>query len=215
MAPADAFWRDPRLGTPGRVELSAGTVDYHSFGSGPALLFVHGYLVNANIWRKLVPLLGDTYRCITPDWPLGSHRTALRVGADMTPRGVGGLIAEFAERTGLDDVTLIGNDSGGAYAQIAAAHHPDRFARLVLNSCETASAPKDHTATLSVSRLATLSSTPSAPHATCRVFPSPTRQSSGATPKAATPPSGQDCSPTATPPTPAWSAWQPWHQPAT
>lgn len=137
MAPADAFWRDPRLGTPGRIELTAGTVDYHSVGSGPALLFVHGYLVNANIWRKIVPLLGDTYRCITPDWPLGSHRTALRPGADVTPRGVGELIAEFVERTGLDDVTLIGNDSGGAYAQIAAARHPDRFARLVLNSCET------------------------------------------------------------------------------
>ncbi|NGN95833.1 alpha/beta hydrolase [Nocardioides sp. KC13] len=136
-APTDAFWRDPRLGTPERVDLSAGTLDYHSHGYGPTLLFVHGYLVNANIWRTLVPLLGDRYRCITPDWPLGSHRTALNPGADLSPRGMGDLIAEFVERTGLDDVTLIGNDSGGAYAQVAAAQHPDRFVRLVLNSCET------------------------------------------------------------------------------
>jgi pimeloyl-ACP methyl ester carboxylesterase len=34
-------------------------------------------------------------------------------------------------------VTLIGNDSGGAYSQIATAAHPERVARLVLNSCET------------------------------------------------------------------------------
>src|SRR5439155_5831562 len=35
------------------------------------------------------------------------------------------------------DVTLIGNDSGGAYGQIAAADRPERIGRLVLNSCET------------------------------------------------------------------------------
>lgn len=134
---AGVRWRDPRLGALEHVHLSAGTLEYHSYGAGPTLLFVHGYLVNANIWRKIVPRLGDSYRCLTPDWPLGSHRTALQPGADLSPRGIGDLIAEFVERTGLRDVTLIGNDSGGAYAQIAAAHHPDRFVRLVLNSCET------------------------------------------------------------------------------
>ena len=137
MGPADAFWRDPRLGTPERIDLSAGTLDFHSSGSGPTLLFVHGYLVNANIWRKIVPLLSDRYRCVTPDWPLGSHRTAMNPDTDLSPQGMGDLIAEFVERTGLDDITLVGNDSGGAYAQVAAAHHPDHFRRLVLNSCET------------------------------------------------------------------------------
>jgi pimeloyl-ACP methyl ester carboxylesterase len=137
MAGADVFWRDPRLGTLERVDLSAGTLEFHSSGSGPTLLFVHGYLVNANIWRKIVPRLSQRYRCVTPDWPLGSHRTALRPGTDLSPQGMGDLIAEFVDRTGLSDVTLVGNDSGGAYAQIAAANHPDRFVRLVLNSCET------------------------------------------------------------------------------
>ena len=34
-------------------------------------------------------------------------------------------------------MTLVGNDSGGAYSQIAAAARPERIARLALNSCET------------------------------------------------------------------------------
>jgi pimeloyl-ACP methyl ester carboxylesterase len=119
------------------VQLSGGTVEYHDRGDGPVLLFVHGYLVNANIWRTLVPLLAGTFRCITPDWPLGSHRIPVHRDADLSPRGIARLIAELLDALELTDVTLVGNDSGGAYAQLAAAESPERLGRLVLNSCET------------------------------------------------------------------------------
>ena len=62
--------RDPRLGTPHEVDLPAGPLRYYETGDGPPIVFVHGYLVNANLWRKLVPLLADRFRCITVDWPL-------------------------------------------------------------------------------------------------------------------------------------------------
>lgn len=133
----ETIWRDGRLGDRRRIELSSGPVEYHDIGSGPVVVFVHGYLVNANIWRRLVPLLADDVRCITPDWPLGSHVLPMRADADLSPLGIGDLIAEFIDATGLDDVTLVGNDSGGAYSQIAASRHRRRISRLVLNSCET------------------------------------------------------------------------------
>src|SRR5919197_1619964 len=117
-------WRDPRLGTAREVRLPAGTVRYHEAGSGPALVFVHGYLVNTNIWRKLIPLLADRYRCITPDWPLGSHVVSVARDADLSPPGIARLIADFLDALDLSDVTLVGNDSGGAYAQLVAADHP-------------------------------------------------------------------------------------------
>jgi pimeloyl-ACP methyl ester carboxylesterase len=129
--------RDPRLGAAHEVRLPSGTVRYHEAGSGPALVFVHGYLVNADIWRKLVPLLAEEFRCITPDWPLGSHEVPMDRDADLTPPGMARLIADFLTALDLRDVTLVGNDSGGAYSQIAATEHPDRIGRLVLASCET------------------------------------------------------------------------------
>ena len=135
--PSTFAWRDERLGKRRRIDLSSGPLEYHDVGSGPVVVFVHGYLVNANIWRKLVPLLADHVRCITPDWPLGSHGLPMHADADLTPVGIGGQIAEFLAAAGLEDVTLVGNDSGGAYSQIAASRHPDRINRLVLNSCET------------------------------------------------------------------------------
>ena len=57
------------------------------------------------------------------------------------PAGVAGLIADALEALELEGVTLVGNDSGGAYSQIALAGHGERIgervSRLVLTSCET------------------------------------------------------------------------------
>ncbi|WP_319449697.1 MULTISPECIES: alpha/beta hydrolase [unclassified Mycobacterium] len=130
-------WRDSRLGVAKDVRLSSGLIRYHECGSGPALVFVHGYLVNANIWRKVVPHLADDFHCVTPDWPLGSHDIPMERDADLSPLGIARLIAELIAALDLRDVTLVGNDSGGAYCQIAAAESPPRVSRLVLASCET------------------------------------------------------------------------------
>jgi pimeloyl-ACP methyl ester carboxylesterase len=130
-------WRSPLLGEPARIETAAGPVEYFERGVGPTLVFAHGWLANANLWRAVVDLLAPRFRCITLDLPLGSHRISMNAGANLTPAGCGELIATALDRLDLREVTLVGNDSGGAYSQIATAAHPERIARLVLNSCET------------------------------------------------------------------------------
>jgi len=134
-------WRSELLGESRSLELPSGTLDYFERGEGPALLFSHGWLANANLWRKVVDILCDEFRCLVLDLPLGSHRTPMDADADLSPAGVAGLIAAAAERLDLDNLTLVGNDSGGAYSQIALAQHGEhlgkRVSRLVLTSCET------------------------------------------------------------------------------
>ncbi|PXY35352.1 alpha/beta fold hydrolase [Prauserella flavalba] len=130
-------WRDPDLGEPREVRLPSGPVRYHDRGTGPALVFAHGYLVNANLWRKVVPLLAREFRCITPDLPLGAHVVPVNRDADLSPPGIARLLADLIRELGLDDVTLVGNDSGGAYGQLVAVNHPEVLGRLVLSSCET------------------------------------------------------------------------------
>lgn len=134
-------WRSELLGEPRSLKLPGGSLDYFERGAGPALLFSHGWLSNANLWRKVVEILHDEFRCLALDLPLGSHRTPMKAGADLSPAGVAGLIAAAAGQLDLDEVTLIGNDSGGAYSQIALAQHGNRLgervSRLVLTSCET------------------------------------------------------------------------------
>lgn len=118
------------------IELSAGTVEYEDTGGdGPVLMFLHGLTMDSTLWRKVVPGLVPDYRCVLPTLPLGGHRRPMRPGADLSLRGVALLVAEFADRVGLTDVTLVQNDWGGAQILIAEGDS-SRIARLVITSCE-------------------------------------------------------------------------------
>jgi pimeloyl-ACP methyl ester carboxylesterase len=125
-----------QLGERRHVDLSAGRLHYRERGAGEPIVFVHPMIVNGDLWRKVVPPLAERHRCIAPDWPLGGHETAMRPDADLSPPEVARMVAEFIEGLELDRVTLVGNDTGGAFAQIVAAEHPERLGRLVLITCD-------------------------------------------------------------------------------
>jgi pimeloyl-ACP methyl ester carboxylesterase len=120
------------------ARLPQGTIRYREAGpaGAPPIVLVHGALVNGLLWRKVVPELEGEFRCIVPDLPLGSHKPALAEDADLTPPGLARLVDDFMGDLGLDGVTLVGNDTGGAICQLVATRHPDRLARLVLTPCD-------------------------------------------------------------------------------
>jgi pimeloyl-ACP methyl ester carboxylesterase len=119
------------------IQLSAGPIDYDDRGDGPPVVLLHGLHMDGGLWRRVVPLLEAEHRCLVPTLPLGAHRTPMRDGADLSPRRVARLVGEFLDRLGLDDVTLVGADTGGALAQLLIADgDTDRVGRVVLVSCE-------------------------------------------------------------------------------
>ena len=122
-----------------RVELSAGPIHYLDSGAADGaetLVFVHGFGVNGRLWDGVASALAGSHRCIVPDWPMGSHPEAMRPGADLSPPAVARLIGEFLQKLDLDDVTIVGNDSGGAVSQMLVTRHPARIGRLVLTNCD-------------------------------------------------------------------------------
>ena len=123
-----------QMGEYKQVKLPGGTIGYHDTGSGPVLVFVHGLLVNGALWSSVVPLLSGRFRCITPDLPLGSH--SIPVGGDLSPYGVSDMIGQLIDELGLEDVTLVGNDTGGALCQMFVVRNPGRIKRLVLTNCD-------------------------------------------------------------------------------
>lgn len=131
--------RPAALGTRREASLAAGTVQYFESGpeDGPTVLFVHGLLVNADLWRKVVPgVAGAGFRTLAVDWPLGSHHIPMPDG-DFTPPGMARLIAAFMDELGLEDVTIVANDTGGALTQILMAHQPGRIGRVVLTPSDS------------------------------------------------------------------------------
>lgn len=118
------------------VDLPQGTVRYHDEGDGQAVVFLHGLLMAGSLWSDVISRLGGGLRCIAPDLPLGAHTIALAPEADNSPPGVARLVADLLEALALESVTLVGNDTGGAVAQLVATRHPERIGRLVLTNCD-------------------------------------------------------------------------------
>ena len=62
---------------------------------------------------------------------------AMRPDADLTPPGHGDASSPTSStRSSSSDVTLVGNDTGGAICQLVATRHPERLGRLVLTPCD-------------------------------------------------------------------------------
>ena len=121
------------------IDISAGTIHYEATGpeNGRPVVFVHGYMMGGQLWRQVSERLADLgLRCIAPTWPLGGHPEALRPGTDRTITGVAGIVAKVLAALDLEDVVLVGNDTGGVVTQLVAVHHPERLGALVLTSCD-------------------------------------------------------------------------------
>jgi pimeloyl-ACP methyl ester carboxylesterase len=112
-----------------------GDIAYSDEGSGPPALFVHGVFLNGYLWRHVIDRVSDMRRCIAVD--LLAH------GATRTPRNQdvsfaaqAEMLEAVCENLKLDQVDLVGNDSGGGIAQIFAARHPERIRSLTLTNCD-------------------------------------------------------------------------------
>jgi pimeloyl-ACP methyl ester carboxylesterase len=119
------------------IELSAGTIEYEDTGGdGPVIVLLAGLMMDSSLWEDVIADLSPGHRCVAPTLPMGAHRRALHADADLSPRGLARLVAEFVDRLDLSDVTLVGNDTGGALVQLLAAGAAPRVGRIVLVSCD-------------------------------------------------------------------------------
>jgi pimeloyl-ACP methyl ester carboxylesterase len=119
------------------IELSAGTIEYtDTGGDGPVVVLLHGLMMDASLWDGPIAGLSPGHRCLAPTLPLGAHRHPMRDGADLSLPGIAGLVTEFLDRLDLRDVTLVGNDTGGALVQLLMRDGDPRVGRVVLVSCD-------------------------------------------------------------------------------
>jgi pimeloyl-ACP methyl ester carboxylesterase len=124
------------LGERRTVRVPAGTLEYRERGSGPPVVFAHGAAVNGDLWRRVAPALADDHRCIVVDLPLGGHSIPLDGRPDLSLFGAATVLADLLDVLDLREVTLVGNDTGGAISQALVTSRPERVGRLVLTSCD-------------------------------------------------------------------------------
>lgn len=125
---------------PAQFASDLGPIPYRVVGpddSGPTAVFVHGVLADHRLWSRVTErLAGHGVRCIVPTLPLGAHTTPMHPGAPLSPRSVAAAIGGLLAHLDLRDVTLVGNDTGGALCQFLLATDPSRIGRVVFTNCD-------------------------------------------------------------------------------
>jgi pimeloyl-ACP methyl ester carboxylesterase len=127
------------------ISLRGGDIAYVDQNDGsehdvPAALFVHGVLVNADIWRNVIWDVAGMRRCIAPDLPAHGASPVPEENddrlVDLSLNGLAAMLDELCERLGLTQVDVVANDTGGAVAQVFAARYPHRIRTLTLTNCD-------------------------------------------------------------------------------
>ena len=117
--------------------VSVGDVSYHLMlgGSGPPVLFLHGFPQTHYCWRKVAPQLAGTHTVVAPDLrgygntvaPPGGPR-----GEGYSKREMAGELVALMKILGFDRFAVVGHDRGARVAYRMALDHPARVERLVV-----------------------------------------------------------------------------------
>ena len=123
------------------VDLPQGTIAYRAAGPAtsnhPPVVLVHGLLVDARLWGAVADrLAADGIRSYTPTLPLGSHQRPMNADADLSPQGVATIALNFIRVLDLTDVTIAGNDTGGAICQVMLGADTSRISAAVFTNCD-------------------------------------------------------------------------------
>lgn len=117
------------------VQTPSGRIAYVEQGAGPVALFVHGVLLNKHLWRHQLAHLSDIRRCIAVDL-LAHGETDITGEQDVSVTANARMLEQFLNALKVEQVDLVGNDSGGGIAQIFSALYPHRVRSLTLTDCD-------------------------------------------------------------------------------
>jgi pimeloyl-ACP methyl ester carboxylesterase len=118
------------------IRTSYGEIAYQESGSGPVALFIHGVFLNSSLWRGQLAALGDLRHCVAVDL-LAHGRSDCPAHGELTLATQADMIRELLDALGADEADLVGNDTGGAIAQLVAVRAPGRARSLTLTNCDT------------------------------------------------------------------------------
>jgi pimeloyl-ACP methyl ester carboxylesterase len=127
---APPAWKRP---APTELDLGHSKLAYWRMGSGPDLVFVHGWPLHSATFRHIVPLLADSFTCHLLDLPGAGRSTST---APITFAGHVATLREAIERIGLSRYAFVAHDSGAVIARYAAVANP-AVAGLVIGGTES------------------------------------------------------------------------------
>jgi sigma-B regulation protein RsbQ len=106
----------------------------HGRRDAQPMMFAHGFGCDQNMWRHVWPAFEDDYRVVLFDH-VGSGRSDLSAwhrSRYSSLQGYADDVVEICRELDLSEVVFVGHSVSAMIGVLAAAHEPERFARLVL-----------------------------------------------------------------------------------
>lgn len=105
-----------------------GIVHYETYGSGPPVILLHGWLGSWGLWQPTMEALGSQYRCYALDfWGFGESgkkRDSYAVSDFME------LVKQFMDALGIESAPLIGHSMGGTTSLGTALRYPQNVRKV-------------------------------------------------------------------------------------
>ncbi len=109
---------------------SDGSIVWRRWGSGPALVLLHGGTGSWTHWIRNIPVLGEAHTLWVPDMPGFGDSAAPPKGSRI--EALAEIVANGIAKVAAGPVDLVGFSFGGLVAGHLAAAHPELVRRLVL-----------------------------------------------------------------------------------
>jgi pimeloyl-ACP methyl ester carboxylesterase len=111
-------------------EANGTTIAWSEMGAGPPLVLVHGFQQSHRTWRRVAPLLAESFRLLMLDLP--GHGLSGRPDAEYTLTWYAATVSAWLEAIGVARAHVCGHSFGGGIAQWMLLEHRDRVDRLAL-----------------------------------------------------------------------------------
>jgi pimeloyl-ACP methyl ester carboxylesterase len=126
---ADLFRHEPDA----YLDVGAGEAAHRRVGTGPEVLFIHGWPLSGATWRKLLPHLVEHVTCHVVDLPsAGSSRfddaTTMSIHQHIES------VRRIVDLLGVSDLSVVAHDSGGLIARHALGGDPRLRAMCLINT---------------------------------------------------------------------------------
>jgi len=112
-----------------KVDIGNLTISYKISGSGPPLVFFHGWIGNEDTFALCHAGFAKHFTVYRPAWPGYGESSRLK---NFTINDFVEIARKFYQKLGLSDVTLIGNCLGGNVAMEFSRRYPTMLKRLIL-----------------------------------------------------------------------------------
>ncbi len=117
------------------IEVGPHKLAYWRTGSGPDLVFIHGWPLHSATYRNIIPILATQFTCHCIDVP-GCGKSPYIPETRYDLMTITQTLAKAIDTLNLPSYGLVGHDSGGAMARFIAAQAPDKVFGLALGNSE-------------------------------------------------------------------------------